>query len=382
MKIKYPDYNNCLVNLTSSILNFYGVNSNHRPLSELDYYLAKDYQNVVLIVYDGLGSNLLQRHLGAKSFLARHKIKDLTSVFPATTTAAYTSIITGKTPTEHCWLGWDIYVEAFDQTISMFLNTVKGTNEQAANYHVPRQEFSNTAIDERIDEAGRAKMYWLGPFEKIRYDRDQIDEMYNKITQLCQTNEKKFIYAYCLEPDHNMHLYGVEDERVVDNMKLLDRKTAALVDQLEDTLIIVTADHGHLTAGEYIYLSDYPELQKMLRRETSLEPRAVNFFVKDEMLAAFKNEFNKLFGRDFILFSKQEVLDRQLFGPGKPHEKFVSCVGDYLAVAITDKCLIEHRSLNQLTGVHAGMTEDEMMVPLIVIEKRREGESDDWIRQI
>ena len=370
MKILYPDYNNCLVNVSNSILKYYGAENTHSTLLELDKYLEKDYKNVVLILYDGFGSDLIKKHLGEDSFLHRNKIKDITSVFPATTTAATTSIITGLTPIEHCWLGWDIYVEPIDKTVTMYWNVIKNTDIKAADYHVAKQEFSYVTIFDKINEANNAKAYCVSPFDGINYPVDKPDEMYSKILELCKLDEKKFIYAYCNQPDSLMHEVGTEDNKAIELMKILNQKTEELSNELEDTLLIVLADHGHMTVGEYIILDDYPTLKDMLIRETSIEPRAVSFFVKEGMLEVFKEEFNKLFSKDFILFSKQEVLDKKLFGSGLVHEKFDSCLGDFIAIATTNKTITDIRDDNPLRGAHAGITEDEVLVPLIVIAKK------------
>lgn len=52
------------------------------------------------------------------------------SVFPPTTTSATTSFLTGLTPSEHHWYGWDMYFQDSNETISLFLNKVKGTKKK------------------------------------------------------------------------------------------------------------------------------------------------------------------------------------------------------------------------------------------------------------
>ena len=46
-------------------------------------------------------------------------------------------------------------------------------------------------------------------------------------------------------------------------------------------------------------------------------------------------------------------------------------LGDYLAIAIDDLSIYNTREeADFFVGVHAGLTEDEMMIPLIIIEKQ------------
>lgn len=85
----------------------------------------------------------------------------------------------------------------------------------------------------------------------------------------------------------------------------------------------------------------------------------------DEAIAWMKrinSEIEKLANR---LHDKQN-----LFGKGENHPRFKDFIGDYLAIGISDVSIFNSREeANHFIGVHAGMTEKEMMVPLIIIEK-------------
>ena len=69
MKTKFPEYNHSIVSLTNSILKCYGVENPHDTLPEVDEVLAKkEYRNVVLMVFDGMGTYNLERILAGKFF--------------------------------------------------------------------------------------------------------------------------------------------------------------------------------------------------------------------------------------------------------------------------------------------------------------------------
>ncbi|MBR3991188.1 MAG: phosphodiesterase, partial [Clostridia bacterium] len=77
----------------------------------------------------------------------------------------------------------------------------------------------------------------------------------------------------------------------------------------------------------------------------------------------------RFFGDDFILMKKREVIDKKLFGNGEEHPCFRSMLGDYLAVATGDLTVFNTEwEAAKFKSVHAGLTEAEMTVPLIVIE--------------
>lgn len=99
MKLVFPDYRNCLTNVSNSILKYFDVDTCFDSLIELDNILEeKEYKNVILLLYDGMGSKLIDRNLGVDSFLRKHRVKEITSVFPATTTSCTTSILSGVNP--------------------------------------------------------------------------------------------------------------------------------------------------------------------------------------------------------------------------------------------------------------------------------------------
>ena len=196
MKPLYPDYTSCIVNVSNSILKYYGVKNTHPTIPELDLYLEKDYKNVVVLLYDGFGSNLLAKHKDELAFLNTHKIKDITSVFPATTTASTTSMISGLTPMEHCWLGWDNYIKSIDEVVTMYLNVIKHTQTKIADYSISMQEFPYITILDKINEVNQAKAYAISPFNGIYYNINILHEMYDKLTELCLVDERKFIYVY------------------------------------------------------------------------------------------------------------------------------------------------------------------------------------------
>lgn len=87
-EIVYPDYDNSILSITQSILNYYGITPDYPTLPVLNRWFDKKPQNVILMVLDGLGVNVLKQHLSPDSFLRRHFITDISTVFPPTTTYA------------------------------------------------------------------------------------------------------------------------------------------------------------------------------------------------------------------------------------------------------------------------------------------------------
>ncbi len=366
MKQQFPDYTNCIANLANSILKDFGIDEERKGMPSVDFYLKKSYKNVVVLLLDGMGSCILQRNLDRDGFFNSHLVETYSSVFPPTTVAATISMASGLTPYEHSWLGWDCYYPQIDKNVTVFLNRETGTDRLAAEYPVAWTYCGYKSVAKKIRESGK-KAFEVIPF--IEPFPDSFDKVCRQIQSLARQPGKKYIYGYWDEPDGTMHkkgCYGVDAKQVVRD---LEKRVQQLCEELEDALIIVTADHGHMDS-KGVSLTEYPKIMECLVRMPSIEPRALNLFIKKEKRQQFEQEFQKEFGKKFLLWTKEQVIEKKLFGMGKEHPNFQGMLGDYLAVAIDDLSIYSTKEEKDFfIGVHAGLTEDEMKIPLIIIEK-------------
>lgn len=367
MKVK-NNYQECITNLACSIEKYFDLTPTHNTLPYIDkLFEEKRPENVVVILLDGLGSRILDRTLEENSFLRKHKYKEITTVFPATTTAATTSMQTGLNPIEHGYLGWNVYISPIDKIITLYLNTEKGKEKVDNDFlNIKDKYFNIETIPDRINKEGKYQGMGLFSFKETQYQ--DLDDMLEKIKQKTKEPGKKYIYAYDEEPDHSMHEHGPDSKEAKELVEERNDKIERLSNELENTIIFVIADHGHKKVT-HIYLNDYPDILETLKKTTSLEPRATSFHIKEGREEEFKRLFNQYFSKDFNLYSKEEVIESNLFGTGKEHPLFKSSLGEFLAIAEdSDKCIIAEGD-TPLTSQHAGYSDDEIYIPLIIIDK-------------
>lgn len=363
-KIVLPDYKNCISGLPNSIMRYFGAEPPGDTLPLIDGFLKKEYKNVVVILLDGMGVGVTENNLGEKGFFRSHLRGTCSSTFPSTTVAATTSVLSGLLPCSHSWLGWDCYYPQIGKNVTVFRNTEQGTKNPAADFNVARTFTGYVSVTDRLRDAGIAAHEvapYLSPFGSFKDELARVEE-------LCRTPGRKYVYAYWDEPDTTMHAAGCRSRRARRVLRSLERQVRRFCRRVSDTLVIVTADHGHIDSRG-VCIKDYPSVVECLVRMPSIEPRALNLFVKEGMNERFESEFKRYFGEDFILMKKQEVIDKKLFGDGEEHPCFRSMLGDYLAVATGDLTVFNtEREAARFKSVHAGLTEEEMTVPLIVIE--------------
>ena len=368
-----PDYDNCIVNLSNSILKAFGAETSAPTLKMADKLLEKEYKNVVVLLMDAMGISILEKHLEPDGFLRSHLAGAYSSVFPPTTVAATTSMLSGLYPNEHGWLGWDMYYPELDKNVTVFLNKEQLREDEngelvepapAADFNAAFKYTPYKNIITRINEAGGrayASMPYLEPFPQ------DLEAILTRVGDLCSKPEKKFIYAYWNEPDGTMHVKGPDGSVVHDLMHELEDRLEKFASGLSDTLLLITADHSQIECDNYC-LMDYPEIMKCLVRMPSVEPRTMSFWVKDEYKDAFPEIFRNAFGDKFWILTKEEVMKRKLFGTGKDHGLFSSMLGDYICISVSDAAVfLTHAEMEIMPGGHAGLTQTELDIPLIAV---------------
>ncbi len=352
-----PNYNHCIMNLIASIEKHYGYQSDFQSLEVIDKLLIGK-KHIFLILLDGLGNVIIKNNLPSSSFIRENQVDVLSSVFPPTTVAATTAVLSNKLPGETGWLGWHQYFTEVDHDIVMFRNEDYYTYEKldiAVEKILPYECFFSKYKDINTN-------ILFPSFRKDGYLHfsDQVEKM----IEISKQTIPSFTYAYWNEPDYSMHEFGCYDEKIKEITKQLSFDLNKLNDNLDnDSLVMVIADHG-LIDSEFIYLSEYPDIMACLIKLPSIESRCATFAVKDKK--TFTDLFQKYFGKWFELYTKDEFLKS-----GYLHNKTTKVkpfIFDYVAVAIDKYGFDIFNDPNgfKMRATHAGATYNELEVPLIV----------------
>lgn len=376
-----PNYKNgSIVNLTSSILKAFDAGFLYEPLKELNG--LENSRNVVLLVLDGLGYEYIRKN-GKGSIFEKYMVRSLTSVFPSTTASAITTFATGVAPQQHGITGWFMYLKELGvvSTILPFTPRYKGKSFPSAGIE-RRDIYSEKSMIEKIKNIS----YKVYP-EKIIDGKvnkkgasllgyKSLNGMFYQISKALKSSKsKKYIYAYWAEFDSICHRRGVDSKEALEHFLVLEKKLASFVRLIKKTgtTMIITSDHGQIDTpkSKMIFINDHLKLYETLTLPLCGEPRVAYCYVHPSKSKQFESYVKNKLDHCCELYRSEDLIKRGIFGLYKPSDKLFDRVGDYILIMkdnyfIKDSLLGE--SLNSFKGNHGGLSEDEMLVPLVLVD--------------
>ena len=399
-----PDYSGTgLVNVASTVLELCGARgpADPPPLRGVEPALLEGVRSVLVLLCDGLGSDQLQRLAlsGDTPFLARMldraaqhdaaQLIDATTIFPSTTAAAVTTMQTARTPQEHGNIAYFLWLEEF-AAVAQMLRWGPAAQRRGSFFDDraidPRTFAKVPSIHKAIREHG-GRSYVVEPeiFRNEAMTRMHAAEatyvgyllpstMGVRVRQLldgrAEDDSPLYIYAYWAGVDTVAHWYGPRGPEHAAEAALLDRDLErALGDRpAGDTLVILTADHGHASVdpGRLVDLEADTELRALLRNPIAGEPRVV--FLHTDRATEVKTYLEQTYPGTFFLIDREEALAAGLFGRGDP-ALVRRRVGEVLAMLGDDRGATVVRVDGQVVlhrGSHGGMTPDEMRIPVLL----------------
>ncbi len=379
----FPDYHGySLVNLMSRLAREFGVQEHpypalgHASLARLD-----DYQNVVLLVVDGLGARYLAAQPG---YLQSHQTAELTSVFPTTTASAITTFMTGLAPQQHGLTGWFTYLKEVGAVTAVLPCQVRGSREVLSERgidigtlygHVPF--FDLLQVPSTVLAPG-----WIidSPFNiahsgsALRIGYSDLASMFTNLQAILQGDTRQYVYVYWPEFDRLSHQFGNASGEVAQHFREIEQRLEQFMDMIAgtSTLLLITADHGFIDTSpeRLIKLHEHPVLQDCLSLPLSGEPRVAYCYVHPHKSQTFVDYVQEHFSGYMDLFESQFLIDQGTFGLGDAHPQLAQRVGDYTLI-MKDNYVIKDWVAGEKPffhyGVHGGTSLQEMKVPLIVL---------------
>ena len=351
------------VEVSRAVRNHFGLTAKGREDPVVRKWLRDtDPRCLIVLLIDAMGTSILEKHLDKDDFFRRNTVKSIAAVFPPTTTASVTSIVTGKYPCETAWMGWNQYFPEIDDNVIMFLGKSMYGYKEYGSY--PEEMFPAEYQFETMRKMGiKADSVW--PRWGEAHPSETIEEMAENILKLADDPEMEYIYAYWDEFDSLLHRIGPSAAEAGSELRHIQSVIEHMTERLpEDCALMVIADHSQIDITTR-RLDEDSEICEMLEHDPALEPRTIAFYVRPEYRERFPEVFTERYGDIYRLYSKEEVLKKHLFGEGPENPGYAQFIGDFLAVAYTPVTLCWKRPGGK--GDHAGGMEEEAYVPLILI---------------
>jgi predicted AlkP superfamily pyrophosphatase or phosphodiesterase len=386
-----------LVNLANTVLARFGLPTCHPPLPEELLPSKGEVRKIVLLLIDSLGylqlHSFLERNQDSffNKLIAQGNLVPLSSVFPSTTTTALATLHTALTPQEHGILGYRLFLKEFGVIANMIRLSPINDPVDDRLFRMglrPRSFLGCTTIHDRLKGAGISsyllirRIYarsglskMLSPASSKIVPFANSSDMSVSLRKLLQGGaERAFIFAYWDALDEISHVYGPESEEwdaellslgyVLERSCLGDLKAPFL----KDTLLLIASDHGHLRVlpkREVINLSRYPTLKSALALPPTGEYRASYLYAKPGMLNELEEGLLKRFADRLVVLRSSEALAGGLFGCGTLKAETPDRIGDLVVIPKGPQALRWPYDEFKLLGRHGGLSEDEMLVPLI-----------------
>ena len=398
-----PDYERCgLINVAATVLDILGArtDSDPPPLRDLAPSLREGVRQVLVVLADGLGLRQLRALCASRdtpflaSLLERAKrgdnaqVIEARTIFPSTTAAAITTLHTARTPQEHGNIAYFLWLEEF-AAVTQMLRWGPGVTRRGSFFDDqdldPRDYVKVGSVHRRLRENG-AESFVIEPevFRNEAMTRMHAAEatyagyylpstMGVQVRGLLESrpwgDHPAYMYAYWAGIDSVAHIYGPGSREHAMEAALFDLALSKALGgrPAGDTLVLLTADHGHAYTdpNRLVDLVGDEELRATLRNPIAGEPRCA--FLHTDTPEKVKEHLERRYRGAFFVFDRDEALEVGLFGRGDP-ELVRRRVGEVCAMLTDDRAASIVRVDGQAfrhRGSHGGMTHDEMDVPIL-----------------
>jgi hypothetical protein len=325
-----------------------------------------------VLLLDGLGWNLLRENAEAAPYLSSLTSRSLTAGVPSTTATSLSSLGTGLPPGAHGIVGYS----------SIVPETGALLNALAWDAPVdPRKWQPHQTVFERIAAAGVATRN----VSKARFDTsgltsaafrgsahrgaDTVEDRLDATRFASREGKSSLVYVYDSQLDYTGHNQGCESWQWRKELGAADAFAAQVRSALpKDAVLVVVADHGMIDVApeNRIDLDADPALTAGLRLIGG-ESRFRHLYCVDGALSDVLATYRELLGDRALVLSREDAVGRGWFGAVE--DRVLPRIGDVVVASLGPVALVAGRRFPQeagLIGLHGSLTEDEMLIPLLV----------------
>ena len=341
-----------------------------RPPARLTFPGAASY---VVLLIDGLGATLLERHAHHAPYLA-----DLlaaqevgTAGVPSTTATSLTSLGTGLAPGMHGLVGFSARVP---DTGRLLNHLWWGDDVDPLEWQPHPTAFSQLMdFGAQVTVVNKREFRGSGLTEASCRGADFVgaDRVGERIacTVTASATAGSLTYCYDSDLDWTGHKYGVGSSQWRQQLAMVDAEAEQLREALPaDRRLVVVADHGMVDCldGDRLDMDDHPELSDGLELVGG-EARFRHLYCRDgavdDVLAAWRE---RLGGRAEVL-TRAEAVGLGWFGP--VDAAVAPRIGDVVVAGRGGLGIFSSQRFGyetSLVGLHGSLTAAEMLIPILL----------------
>lgn len=383
----WPAYGGyCFAGVPHTVADLLGADTGRGLPADVLPPRFRDPGIVLVVVLDGFGLTHWKRDLENQPLLRRlterGRVTPLTSVYPSETAAALTTFHTGVLPASHGVIGWNVYEPTVDEAFEALPFRTKDGDPPAglsrgdvaaAGPIYPTLRAAGVEDRHVVPADLTPASETVHPYPDLAAFPDRL------VSALHQAVPPAYVYAYLPQIDTVAHASGTTSEAyrttLTDVLARLDAAFAAVDrETAAETLLLVTADHGHLDTDpdRNIDLSRFAVVTDNLRTHGDGTPirfagsaRNVHLHLEPGSVETVRAELVEAL--DAHVFTNADVRSNGLFGD-RPSETFRR-LGD-LVVTHRNRGVwwgdAEPDTLAHV-GMHGGLHPDEMLVPFAAV---------------
>lgn len=341
-----------------------------RPPSGLTLPGAASY---VVLLIDGLGATLLERHAHHAPYLA-----DLlaaqepgTAGVPSTTATSLTSLGTGLTPGAHGLVGFSARVPATGKVLNHLwwdddVDPLEWQPHPTAFGQLAEFGAQVTVVNKRDFRGSGLTVASCRGAEFVGADR--VGERL-AATLTASSVPGSLTYLYDSDLDWTGHKYGVGSPQWTQQLAMVDAEAEQLREALPaDRRLVVVADHGMVdcVGEDRVDMDDHPELAEGLELVAG-EARFRHLYCRegavDDVVATWRGHLD---GRADVL-TRADAVGKGWFGP--VDAAVAPRIGDVVVAGRGGLGVFSSSRFGyetSLVGLHGSLTADEMLIPILL----------------
>jgi len=382
-----PDYDRfSLVNVSNSILAHFGYKTIHPvyPFEEQMPGLFGGVDKIIIFLIDALGLHSLQKILDREQLFEQENILLATSVFPSTTSASISSLLTACTPIEHGIVGYILYLKELGALVNMIELSSPTLGKVSSNFSSREILFAET-IFERLLSIG-VKGYVLtsknirgSGFSNLIHTGASVrsyqsfGDLFFKLREILQEDGKLFGFVYWGLLDSIGHRMGVDSQAFESELYWLLRmiNKEVIPNIGNNTLFLIMGDHGQIATPweKEIWWSWKDEISTFFTVPPGGEMRMMHIYTRKPKEVI--EYIQRMCADKAMVFMRDQALEMGLFGGSGFREQSVERLGDVILIAKSNYSFYFKFTGREesLRSKHGGLSLEELVIPIVVFRR-------------